>query len=95
MVIFNELYPADLLIKWLEYIPVYEGSNVYVLSMGFFSISEKMSKSCKFKHEKTLQKCKQRILQLLEGQPLDVKVGVILLGLELKYEDMFTFLLDN
>ena len=58
--------------------------------MGFFSILEKMSKENKLKNEKVIRKCEKRILELIQNEELDMKVGIAILALELSYFEALT-----
>ena len=60
------------------------------MSMGFFSIMEKMSKENKLKNEKIIRKSEKRILELIENEELDMKVGIAILALELSYPEALT-----
>lgn len=43
LVLLAEVYPKDFLIEWLKQVPLYTGSNAYMLAMGTFSIVSGLS----------------------------------------------------
>ena len=69
--------------------PLYQGQLLFVVAMGCFSISEKMSKAAKRKHGDLLGKVNRRICEMCrEESDLDVQIGVVLLAFEMDIEDV-------
>lgn len=64
LVLLSEVYPADFLCEWLKRIPVYTGSNLYQVCMGYFSIVEKQSPAAKMANSQLLRTCDSRIASL-------------------------------
>jgi hypothetical protein len=57
LIILAELYPKDFLIEWLKQVPLYNGSNTYMISMGAFSIISGLSEKCKAANRKLIDRC--------------------------------------
>lgn len=50
LVLLAEIYPKDSLVDWLGQVPLYNGSNLYVLAMGAFAIISGLSQTAKIKN---------------------------------------------
>ena len=83
LVLLAELYPKDFLVEWLKQVPLYSGSNAYMVAMGAFAIISGLSEKARAAHKKAVDRSLERILQLFEAEESEVRVGMILLGLEM------------
>lgn len=64
LVILGELYGKDFLIEWLKQVPLYSGSNTYMLAMGAFSIISGLSSSARSVNSKLIERCFTRVREL-------------------------------
>lgn len=56
LVLLAEVYPKDFLIEWLKQVPLYTGSNAYMLAMGAFSIISGLSEKARTAHKKAVDR---------------------------------------
>jgi len=50
-----------MMIDWLKSVPLYEGNNLYLISMGAFSIISGLSSNVKLKNQQIIDRCFKRI----------------------------------
>jgi hypothetical protein len=62
-------------------VPLYNGSNAYIISMGAFSIISGLSESVKLRNQSVIKRCFNRIGELLMGGDSDMRAGIFLLAL--------------
>lgn len=67
LVILAEIYPKDFLIEWLKQVPLYSGSNAYMIAMGAFSIISGLSEKARATHKKVVDRSLERIMELFES----------------------------
>lgn len=82
LVLLGEIYPKDSLVDWLAQVPLYTGTNLYILAMGAFSIISGLSESAQLNNQQIIKRSCQRIFELWEQEDSEGRLAVILLGLE-------------
>jgi hypothetical protein len=65
LLLLNEVYgKEEKMVEWVKEVPLYKGKNVCMVGAGLFAVYEKMEQHARFKNERVINRCMDRIINL-------------------------------